>query len=120
MNCVQFENEKKYVNDFIQLSKKIYGEISNEDAKEIKSLLEGNHPLSKYFKLYKFLIYEENKVVGRFIITLYPEDDTAYFGFFECVNKKEVAKCIFDTARKFSVESSVLSSFDTFALLNTG
>ncbi len=104
MNCVQFENEEKYVKDFIKLSKKIYGKTCCEDAKEIKSLLQGTHPLSKYFKLYKFLIYEENEVVGRFAITIYPEDDTAYFGFFECINQKEVAKCIFDSARKFAKE----------------
>lgn len=105
MNYVLFNCEKKYVKEFINFSKKLYKKYNNENSNELKSLLLGKHPLCKYFKLYKFLIYEKNKVVGRFAITIYPNDDTAYIGFFECINDNEVAKFIFDTATKFAKEN---------------
>ncbi len=106
MNYVLFNCEKKYVKKFINFSKKLYKKYNNENSNELKSLLLGKHPLCKYFKLYKFLIYEKNKVVGRFAITIYPNDDTAYIGFFECINDNEVAKFIFDTANKFAKENN--------------
>ena len=43
---------------------------------------------------------------GRFAITIYPNDDTAYLGFFECIKEKEVAKYIFDLAKKFAKENN--------------
>ena len=42
---------------------------------------------------------------GRFAITIYPNDDIAYLGFFECIKEKEVARLIFDVAKKFAFES---------------
>lgn len=106
MNYVLFNCEKKYVKDFINFSKKIYKKDNTENSNELKSILLEKHPLCKYFKLYKFLIYEKKKVVGRFAITIYPNDDTAYIGFFECINNNEVAKFIFDTATKFAKENN--------------
>lgn len=102
MNYVQFNFEKKYIKDFINLTKKIYTEDNTENPKEIKQILEGKHPLSKYFKLYKFLIYKDGKTVGRFAITIYPNDRTAYIGLFECINNDEVAKYLFCIAREFA------------------
>ena len=104
MNYIQFDCEKKYVQDFINLSKKLYKMNNTEDSNELKCILEGRHPLCKYFKLYKFLVCEEKRVVGRFAITIYPNDDTAYIGFFECINNKDVAKFIFEIAKKFAKE----------------
>ena len=106
MNIVQFDFEKKYIKDFINLPNKIYKINCSENKKETKSILEGEHPLCKYFKLYKFLIYEKNCAVGRFAITIYPNDDTAYIGFFECINNQDAAKFIFDNARKFAKENN--------------
>ena len=105
MNYIQFDFEKKYICDFVSLSKKLYKKDNTENSNELKKILNGKHPLCKYFKLYKFLVYEKNKAVGRFTITIYPNDDTAYIGFFECINNNEVAKFIFDTARKFAKEN---------------
>lgn len=107
MNYVQFNQEKRYIKDFISLPKKLYKKDNTENSRELKSILEGKHPLCKYFNLYKFLIYEKNKVVGRFAITIYPNDDTAYIGFFECINNNEVAKLIFDTATKFAKDNKL-------------
>lgn len=103
MNCVQFTQEEKYIRDFIKLPKKLYSKADNmEDEGDMKVLLKGEHPLSGYFTLYKFLIYDGNKAVGRFCITTYPEDTTAYLGFYECENRDDAAKLIFDEATKFA------------------
>ena len=106
MYYVQFNLEKKYINDFLRLPQKLYHHDNPENATEMKQLLEGTHPLSKYFQLYKFLVYQNQKVVGRFAITVYPEDDTAYIGFFECIDNQEAAKMIFDTAREFAKKNN--------------
>lgn len=106
MNYIQFEFEKKYVKEFIGLTKKLYRKGNIENSKEIKKILEEKHPLSKYFKIYKFLIYKNQKVVGRFAVTTYPNDKTAYIGFFECINDNEVAKYLFDIAREFAKKNN--------------
>ncbi len=103
MNCIQFTNEEKYIKDFVRLPKMLYSKSDNmEDAEDMQALLKGEHPLSKYFTLHKFLVYENEQVVGRFIITLYPNDTTAYFGFYECVDRDEAAKLIFAEAERYA------------------
>ena len=106
MKCINFNYENNYIKDFIKLTKKIYKSKFNcEDPKVIKSLLLGKHPLSNDFKLNKFLVYKNDKVVGRFVITEYPDEKkTCYLGFFECINDKKVAKFIFEEAEKFAKE----------------
>ncbi len=106
METIKFDKEDKYVEDFLKLVTKLYDKNDNmEDVDNMRSILLEKHPLSKYFKLDKFLIYNENEVVGRFAITRYPDDkDTCYIGFFECINDKEVAKELFSSASKFAKE----------------
>lgn len=119
MNCIQFTNEKKYIKDFIALSKRLYAKNEHmEDADDIKALLLGEHPLSGYFTLHKFLIYDNQKAVGRFVLTLYPNDTVAYIGFYECEDREDAAKLIFDTAVAYAkqlgcvkVEGPVDASF---------
>ena len=108
MKCIRFDNEDKYIKDFISLPKKLYTKKDNmEDPNTITSLLVGTHPLSKYFTLNKFLIYKDELVVGRFIITEYPDDKkTCYIGFFECINDKKVAKFLFKKAYDFAKEKN--------------
>ena len=102
MNIVKFDNEKKYIKDFLSLPKMLYSTDDNmEDADSVKKFLTGIHPLSKYFKLDKFLVYDNNKAVGRFAVTAYPNDDTVYFGFYECIDDNNVAKFLFDEAVSF-------------------
>lgn len=104
MKCIKFNKQENYIKDFIKLPKKLYDKKTNtEDKKTMKSILLGKHPLNKYFKLNKFLVYDNKEVVGRFIITEYPhETKTCYIGFFECINNREVAKFIFDEVYKFA------------------
>ena len=108
MKCIKFNHEKKYIKDFISLPKKLYTKNDNmEDANTMKDLLLEKHPLSNYFTLNKFLIYNEKQVVGRFIITEYPDDKkTCYIGFFECINDKKVAKFLFKNAYQFAKEKN--------------
>ena len=99
MECIRFEHERKYIKDFLELPKILYTKETNmENPKEIEELLRGKHPLSNYFSLHKFLVYDKGKVVGRFVLTTYPDDEVAYIGFFECINEKAVAMRIFQEA----------------------
>ena len=106
MKCIEFNQEEKYINDFLSLPKKLYTNKDNmEDSSTIKKFLLNLHPLSKYFILNKFLVYKNDKVVGRFIITEYPDDkNTCYIGFFECIKDNKVSKFIFNEAEKFAKE----------------
>lgn len=105
MKYRKFEYESDAINEFIKLPKKLYDRNTNmEDPKQIKQLLLDKHILSKYFHLDKFLIYNANKVVGRFCITTYKDDENAYIGFFECINNPQIAKFLFDVAYNFAKE----------------
>ena len=99
MQLVAFTNEEKYIRDFLKLPAKLYTSKDNmEDPDSMRKIIIGQHPLSKYFKLDKYLVYDNDEVKARFAITTYPEDDTAYLGFFECVNDKNIARFLFENA----------------------
>lgn len=103
MECIQFQEEKRYIKDFLHLPKQIYkSDFNTENPKEVKSLLLGKHPLSKYFTLHKFLIYKNRKAAGRFVITVYENDSTAYLGFFECIKEEAVATFLFEQAQAYA------------------
>ena len=108
MKCIKFDKENNYIEDFLKIVDKLYTKEDNmEDKDSIRSLLNETHPLSKYFKLNKFLIYNDNDVVGRFIITEYPDDkDVCFIGFFESINDKDTAKYLFSEAEKFAKENN--------------
>ena len=49
MKCVEFEYEKKYIEDFLKLPKMLYSKWNNtENYKETKNILLGKHMLLKY------------------------------------------------------------------------
>lgn len=105
LECIKFEQEKKYIKDFLKLPRILYsGSTNMENASEVEQLLCDRHPLSKYFHLDKFLIYNNGKIAGRFVITSYEGDEKAYLGFFECVDDSEVARFLFDKAYAFARE----------------
>lgn len=105
MKCIEFTTEAKRIKDFLSLPKRLYKpEENTEDPKQTKAILLGKHPLSKYFKIYPFVIYDDKKPVARFAITLYPEDSTAYFGYYECEDDKAAAKLAFEEAEQFAKE----------------
>lgn len=103
MKCIRFEQQKKFVRDFLGLPEKLYDRRTNmENPAEVKKLLLGTHPLSKYFRFYKFLIYDGYRAVGRFALTVYPGDETAYLGFFECIDDKDTAAFLFRRAGQWA------------------
>ena len=74
--------ERRCIKDFLSLPKKLYSADKNmESADTVRKILLGRHPLSGYFSLEAYVIYDRREPVGRFAITEYPEDDTAYIGF---------------------------------------
>ena len=99
-----------------------------ENPKETERFLRGNHPLSHYFTLHKFLVYEEGKVVGRFAITTYPEDAAA--GVFDGENPfkstyvipkpfdirvvPRVAARVAEAAIKTGVAQVMITDFDAY------
>ncbi len=107
MKCIEFTTEPKRIRDFLSLPKRLYSRQDNtENPKQMRQILLGQHPLNKYFKLNKFIVYDEQKPVARFAITRYPKDKTAYFGFFECENDLKVAKEAFKIAERFAKNNS--------------
>lgn len=91
--------DKKRTRDFLALPRRIYSadELTQSPADEL-ALLNGTHILSRYFTVTPILIYRENRAVSRAAVTLYPDDSTAYIGFFESENDSEAAALLFETA----------------------
>ena len=105
MKLVKVGTEKSNIKKFVDFPKRMYSSKDNmESASQMKSLLEGTHPLSKYFDLDAYLILRDDVTAGRFAITTYPDDTTAYLGFFECINDKEVSSFLFSEAEKIAKE----------------
>ena len=100
-NAIIFNKEEKYINDFLILPRILYSkkEIMQNEIDERK-IIEEIHVLNKYFKQYKILIYKEDEISGRCIVTIYPDTDTAYIGYFECIEDSECAKKLFEEAEK--------------------
>lgn len=105
LKCVRFDLEEKEIEAFLSLADKLYPKNNMQNKEELKSLLKEEHILSKYFSLAKFNIYEEDTIVGRFILTSYEKDSTLYLGFFECVEDEKVASFLFTQAYEYAKEN---------------
>ena len=65
IEVVEFQFEEKYIKDFLKLPQLLYGKDDlMEDKKSVEEILRENHILSKYFKIYKFVVYKD-KVIYR-------------------------------------------------------
>ena len=105
LKTVRFDREAEYVKDFLKLPKMLYSkETLTQNEKEEKELLLSTHVLSKYFELTKFLVYKDGIVAARCAVTIYPDDEFAYIGFFECVDDTACARLLFDAANVFGIE----------------
>lgn len=110
MECIKVGKEEKYIKDFLDLAKKLYtGKDNMESSDTIRKFLTGDHPLSKYFTLDAYLIYDGDRAVGRFALTLYPDDSVCYLGFFECIDDKDTAAFLFSSAEKLAKEKNCTS-----------
>ena len=88
---------------FLALPGKLYqkDELTQDYDTEYK-LLHEKHTLSKYFNITPFVVIDKNSQmpVARCMLTYYPEDDVAYFGFFECIGQQEIAEQLLDAVSK--------------------
>lgn len=89
--------------NFLSLPSKLYknNDLTQDYNTEYK-LLYKKHPLSKYFNITPFVIIDKTykKPVARCILTYYPNDEIAYFGFFECINDEEIARLLINAVSK--------------------
>jgi len=98
--AVLFDKENEYIDDFLSLPNLLYAKNEiTQNLGEERKIVEGTHVLNKYFKQYKILVYSQTKnPCGRCIVTIYPNSDVAYIGYFECMEDAECAKKIFEKA----------------------
>ena len=68
-------------------------------------LTPGKHPFHEHSSLQCFLAYKNNKVVGRVAAiqnnnhNSFNKTDDGFFGFFDCINDKEVSTALLDQAK---------------------
>lgn len=100
-------DDTQQIEDFLALPKRLYDkkELMQNESEE-RAILTGTHVLSHSFTITPLLIYDGKKAVSRAIVTVYPDDDTAYLGFFESENDHAAAKLLFDTALQIAKEKN--------------
>lgn len=100
LNAVIFgPRSKEHIQEFLDLPTRIYAKQELiQNVKDERAILEGRHVLSHYFTATPILIYEDGRAVSRGIVTIYPDDDTAYLGYFESENNSAAAGLLFHTA----------------------
>lgn len=75
-----------------------------------KMLNKEKHPFYKHAQADFFLAEKNGEVVGRIaaikneLHNKYHNDNTGFFGFFECINDQKVANALFDTAKAWLKE----------------
>lgn len=91
------KNERTVRRLFLELPKALYkAEMLPQDIKCERQLLEGRHILSAELEVRPFVVVdEEGAAVCRCLLTLYPDDETAYVGFFESFNCIEACRLMF-------------------------
>ncbi|MBS1531178.1 MAG: hypothetical protein JSU01_12805, partial [Bacteroidetes bacterium] len=71
------------------------------------------HPFHKHNKLQAFLAYDGDKIVGRIAAILnnahneFNHRNDGFFGYFDCITDKAVAKLLFDTVTQWLKEKGV-------------
>lgn len=100
LNAVIFgSRSKEHIKDFLDLPGRLYDrEELMQNEKEERAILKGTHVLSHYFTATPILVYADGKAVSRGILTVYPEDEVAYLGYFESENNSAAAGLLFHTA----------------------
>lgn len=103
---VEVNNNERYKTQFCYLPQRLYTkqEITQDEVTE-RAILEGTHLLSHYFEAHGLLVLDENGFTrSRGILTIYPGDETAYFGFFESDDELGACQCLLDRACKLAKE----------------
>ena len=78
---------------FLSLPRTLYKTDCPQDIQTEKQILNGTHPLSPDFTIYPFVITtEDRRPLCRCILTVYPDAEEAYVGFFEAKNDLTAVK----------------------------
>ena len=65
IEAIEFKYDEKYIKDFLKLPQLLYGKDDlMEDKKSVEEILRERHILSKYFEIYKFVVYKDN-IISR-------------------------------------------------------
>lgn len=97
-------NDKNFERDFLRLPALLYSRDKlMQSCSEEKKLLENRHILSGYFKIHPILVRNGDRPASRGAVTVYPDDKTAYFGFFESIKSSAAAQMIFSRAEKIAL-----------------
>ncbi len=96
---------------FIKFPWKIYKNYPNWVPPlifDVKNNLDSRkNPFFKHSKMELWLAYRGNEVVGRIAAIAnynhnkFHNDKVGFWGYFECINDKEVSRTLFDTAKEF-------------------
>lgn len=107
--CIEVNTEKNR-NLFLSLPKKLYEKrFLTQDIEVEKQILNGMHPLSIDFDIYPFIVLNNSgKVVSRCILTVYPNDNSGYVGFFETVYNEDAVICLIESVRKKAKELGLI------------
>lgn len=93
--------------DFLLLPKILYNKKTiHQNESEERLILKGEHPLSHYFSIVKFVLYDKDQPVGRAMLIDYPNSDICFIGYYECINNKEASTILLNGVLK---EASGLS-----------
>ena len=110
MELIRFDSEEPYLRQFLALPSRLYGKRERmQDRREEEQLLRGTHCLNHYVKLTKFLVTDGRTPLARCVVTEYPGDLTAYFGFFECVEDPEAFRCLMDGVEGYVMDEQYTS-----------
>lgn len=104
---------------FVAFSDAIYEPaFRTEDKAELRALLMKQHALSHYFTVIPIVVKQANDILARCVVTIYPDDEVAYMGYFESVENHEAARLLFSFAEqeakqheKFVMEGPLNASF---------
>ncbi|MDR1798185.1 MAG: hypothetical protein LBR44_12275 [Clostridiales Family XIII bacterium] len=101
--------DARHIDDFVGLPRRFYTpRFCTHRASDERALLAGAHPLSGDFSLEAFLAYGgeggPRAPAGRCALAVYPGDETAYLGFFECAEDPLCAKLLLDAAAARAAE----------------
>ncbi len=99
--CLTGNNEK--IKDlFLKLPEKLYrGEICPQDFGAEKALLDGTHPLSRDFSVVPIVVVDDkDKAAARGLLTFYDEEESAYLGFFECIEDIKACRALMEKSEE--------------------
>ena len=103
-SVIEFDKEEEYITEFLELPGRLYGKKERmQNVDEERAILLGKHTLSHCFTVHKLLVTDENKkAVGRAVVTLYPEDTTAYLGYYESEDNITICRLLTEQAEKIA------------------